>query len=126
MGEKIEKKIRYSLQAQAACSEKLFKKVFSKDYELKCTDIDANENWISFLDFRNFEDYEKNVKKFRPDWLFHLGAFTDLEYCENHEKDTYETNTESVRHAVKISNDLSIPILYISTAGIFDGKKTLR
>ena len=100
-----------------------FQKVFSKDYELKCTDIDANENWISFLDFRNFEDYEKNVKKYRPDWLFHLGAFTDLEYCENHEKDTYETNTESVKHAVKISNDLSIPILYISTAGIFDGKK---
>jgi len=46
-----------------------------------------------------------------------------LEYCELHEEETYATNTESVKHAVKIANNLDIPILYISTAGIFDGKK---
>ena len=48
---------------------------------------------------------------------------TDLEYCELNEEDTYATNTESVKHAVKIANGFNIPILYISTAGIFDGKK---
>ena len=37
---------------------------------------------------------------------------------------TFEsTNTESVKTAVRISNDKNIPLLYISTAGIFDGKK---
>jgi len=100
-----------------------FYEKFRKDFELKCTDIDVNENWLSFLDFRNYELYEKDVKNFQPDFLFHLGAFTDLEYCENHQEDTYITNTESVKHAVKIANELSIPLLYISTAGIFDGKK---
>jgi dTDP-4-dehydrorhamnose reductase len=35
------------------------------------------------------------------------------------------TNTLSVENAVYIANFLNIPLLYISTAGIFDGKKDL-
>ena len=100
-----------------------FYKKFKKDCDLKCTDIDINENWLSYLDFRDEETYRKDVTTFKPDWLFHIGAHTDLEYCELNEEDTYETNTESVKHAVKIAAGLSIPLLYISTAGIFDGKK---
>ena len=96
---------------------------FNDNYELKCTDIDVNEDWLSCLDFRDYEVYWENVAAFQPDWLIHLGAYTDLEYCELHPDDTYETNTKSVEHAVKIANDLRIPILYISTAGIFDGEK---
>jgi len=91
--------------------------------DLKCTDIDVNQEWLSYLDFRDYKTYRNDVNDFSPDWLFHLGAHTDLEYCEMHEKDTYVTNTESVTHAVNIANELSIPLLYISTAGIFDGKK---
>tara|TARA_Y100000590_G_scaffold469350_1_gene656435 strand:- start:486 stop:1388 length:903 start_codon:yes stop_codon:yes gene_type:complete len=102
-----------------------FYKKFNKGYDLKCTDIDINEEWISYLDFRDYDNYSNDVFKFNPNWLFHLGAYTDLEYCEQHEEEAYVTNTESVKHAVKISNDLDIPILYISTAGIFDGKKNV-
>jgi len=100
-----------------------FYRQFNADYELKCTDIDVNEEWLSFLDFRDFESYRKDVLQFRPDYLFHLGAYTDLEYCEVHENETYLTNTLSVENAVYIANELDIPLLYISTAGIFDGKK---
>lgn len=90
---------------------------------LRCTDIDLNDEWLSFLDFRNYNDYKNDVVKFNPDWLFHIGAFTDLEYCELHPTATIKTNTQSVEHAVKIANNLKIPLLYISTAGIFNGKK---
>jgi dTDP-4-dehydrorhamnose reductase len=98
---------------------------FKDQYVLKCTDKDVNENWLSFLDFRDFEQYKQDVKSFKPDYLFHLGAYTDLEYCENNADDTYLTNTISVENAVQIANELNIPILYISTAGIFDGNKDL-
>jgi len=100
-----------------------FHNIFSYDYELKCTDIDVNDTWLEKLDFRNFEDYLKDVDDFKPDYLFHIGAYTDLEYCEANQDDTYNTNTKSVENAVNISNKLDIPIIYISTAGIFDGKK---
>jgi len=102
-----------------------FYKKFNNNYELRCTDIDVNENWLSYLDIRSFTDYRDDVIKFQPEYLFHLGAFTDLEYCELYPKDTYETNTHSVEHGVKIANELNIPILFISTAGIFNGKKNI-
>ena len=41
-------------------------------------------------------------------------AFTDLEYCEQHPDATYTTNTLAVESAAKISNELEIPILYLS------------
>jgi dTDP-4-dehydrorhamnose reductase len=102
-----------------------FYKQFTSGYELKCTDNDVNEKWLSFLDFRNFDEYKKDVLEFNPDFLFHLGAYTDLEFCENNPDDTYLTNTTSVENAVYIANQLDIPMLYISTAGIFDGQKEL-
>lgn len=101
-----------------------FYKIFSSKFKLKCTDIDVNEKWLTYLDFRNYKQYYKDVVNFRADYLFHLGAYTDLEYCERNKKETYETNVKSVENAVAISNLLKIPLIYISTAGIYDGKKT--
>lgn len=98
---------------------------FKNDYEIKCTDKDVNEDWLSFLDFRDFDAYKKDVMNFNPDYLFHLGAYTDLEFCEKNADETYRTNTIAVENAVYIANELNIPLLYISTAGIFDGKKEL-
>ena len=100
-----------------------FYQVFKNDYELKITDIDTNESWISYLDFRDLDEYRKQVNEFKPDYLFHLGAHTSLEYCDTNPEEAYETNTLAVENAVYISNELDIPLLYISTAGIFDGMK---
>jgi dTDP-4-dehydrorhamnose reductase len=100
-----------------------FYKQFSNNYLLKCSDIDVNEKWLSYLDFREEDNYRKDVFEFNPDYLFHIGAYTNLEYCELNEKDTYLTNTKSVEYAVNIANELKIPLLYTSTAGIFDGKQ---
>lgn len=102
-----------------------FYKQFKEEYKLKCTDKDVNADWLSFLDFRDFESYRNDVLDFAPDYLFHLGAYTDLEFCEENVDDTYMTNTLSVEHACQIANELDIPLLYISTAGIFDGEKDL-
>ena len=100
-----------------------FYRQFRTDYELKCSDIDVNEDWLCYLDFRDLEAYRRDVRSFDPDYLFHLGAFTDLEYCELHPDETYVTNTLAVENAVYIANELEIPLHYISTAGIFDGGK---
>ncbi|HAQ19591.1 MAG TPA: NAD(P)-dependent oxidoreductase [Prolixibacteraceae bacterium] len=102
-----------------------FYKQFSADYILKCTDKDVNDDWLSFLDFRDFNAYREDVFNFNADYLFHLGAYTDLEFCEHNPDETYLTNTLGVENAVYLANQLNIPILYISTAGIFDGQKAL-
>ena len=102
-----------------------FYQQFKKDYLIKCTDKDVNDTWLSFLDFRDLDAYRKDVTEFQPDYLFHLGAYTDLEFCEKNADDTYNTNTAAVENAVYLANEMDIPLLYISTAGIFDGAKDL-
>jgi dTDP-4-dehydrorhamnose reductase len=102
-----------------------FHQVFGAAHELRCTDIAVNESWLSYLDFRNFDAYRADVRSFRPDRLFHLGAHTDLEFCEHHVDDAYATNALAVENATRIANELDIPLLYISTAGIFDGRQDL-
>lgn len=92
-----------------------------ENLELKCTDIDVNDTWLSYLDFRDLDSYRRDVRDFKPDALFHLGAHTGLEFCELNVEDAYATNTMAVENAVYIANELDIPLLYISTAGIFDG-----
>src|SRR5665648_592283 len=98
-----------------------FYEEFAGDNDLRCTDIDVNEDWLTHLDFRDYDAYREDVLAFAPDHLFHLGAFTDLEYCETHPDETYATNAMAVENAVYIANELDVPLLYIGTAGIFDG-----
>ncbi len=98
-----------------------FHHVFRDSHEIVCTDKDVNAPWLSFLDFRDREEYARQVLSFKPDYLFHIGAYTSLEYCEDNVDDAYATNTLPVENAVWLANKLDIPLLYISTAGIFDG-----
>jgi len=96
---------------------------FKEKFNIYCSDIDLNEEWLNFLDFRDYEKYFQIVKSFSPDYIFHLGAHTDLEYCEKNPDDTYLTNYFSVENATIIANKFDIPLVFISTAGVFDGKK---
>jgi len=100
-----------------------FHEEFSIHADVRCTDIDVNEEWLSPLDIRDLARYREDVASFSPDYLFHLGAYTDLEYCETHAEDAYATNATAVENAVYIANELNVPLLYISTAGIFDGQQ---
>lgn len=102
-----------------------FYHAFKDDYILKCTDKDVNENWLTELNFSDTKEYKRQVEEFQPDFLFHIGANTSLEYCEENVDETYLYNTLSVENAVTIANSMNIPLLYISTAGIFDGNKEL-
>ena len=57
-----------------------FNEVFSSENNIRCTDIDVNADWLEYLDFRKYDKYKEDVDAFRPDYLFHLGAYTNLEY----------------------------------------------
>ena len=92
-------------------------------YNIKYTDIDVNDKWLTYCDVRLLDCYRKDVAYFRPGVLIHLAALTDLEYCEDNPSEAYNTNTIGVENAVYIANELQIPLVYISTAGIFDGQK---
>ncbi len=96
----------------------------SKKYKnVLATDIDLNEPWLSALDVRDINAVEKIFETFKPTIVFHLAALTDLEYCELHHKDTWATNALGVENIALSAKAYDALMVYISTAGIFDGKK---
>lgn len=102
-----------------------FKRTQREGDEIRYSDKDQNAPWLELLDFRDFDAYRAEVAAFEPDVLVHLGAHTSLEYCEDNADDAYVTNTLAVENAITIANERDIPLVYISTAGIFNGEKDL-
>lgn len=100
-------------------------KVFAEAHHVECSDIDLNAEWLSHCDVRDFAGYEAAVARAAPDVLIHLAAHTNLEYCEQNPDDAFSTNTLAVEYAATIANARGVPLVYISTAGVFDGGKSL-
>jgi dTDP-4-dehydrorhamnose reductase len=95
--------------------------LLSKTYDVTATDIDLNEPWLQRLDVRNIWEFEAYFKSNRFTKIFHLAALTDLEYCESHQKNAWATNTLGVENAAIMAKKYDAELVYISTAGIFDG-----
>jgi dTDP-4-dehydrorhamnose reductase len=60
-----------------------------------------------------------------PDLIIHTAAETDHHKAEFNPANTYLVNHTGTQNMVELARFLSIPIVYISTGGVFDGKKDL-
>jgi len=96
---------------------------FSKKCTVLATDIDINESWLVYCDVRNLNSILKLALDFKPNLIINLAALTDLEYCEKNEEDSWLTNSLGQENICLVAKRLDIPVVYISSAGIFDGKK---
>lgn len=87
------------------------------------TDIDVNSPFLTYADIRDYSKIRSTIKDFKPNIIFHLGALTDLEYCELNPQEAWDTNALGTDNIALICKELHIPMLYICTAGIFDGEQ---
>ncbi len=97
--------------------------VFKGQCEVHASDIDVNTPWLDRLDVSNAKDVDIYLQKVKPNYIVHLAAWTDMEYCELHPEGAYATNTGGVENVARYAREHNIPLLYISTAGVFDGEK---
>ncbi len=100
-----------------------FYKAMSGNYQFFATDIDLNDQFLSYADVRDKELLNKQINEFKPDLVVNLAALTDLEYCEQHEREAYEVNALGCKNVVEICAEKNLPVVHISTAGIFDGTR---
>lgn len=91
--------------------------------QVYATDIDLNEPWLTYLDVMDHLSVNKFLTQIKPNYIIHLAALTDMEYCETHPQEAYTTNAGGVENVISYARSSSATFLYISTAGIFDGKK---
>lgn len=92
------------------------------DYSVLPTDIRFIDGDMKHLDVRDFEEMFRTAQDFKPNILFHLAAETDLEVCETDKEYAYQENFIGTQNAVSVCKRMGIPLVYISTVGVFDGK----
>lgn len=93
------------------------------EHGVLATDINHVGGRIQHLDVRDLESMGSTAKKYKPDLLMHLAAETDLEVCETRVDYAYSENYVGTQNACVVSRELDVPLVYISTAGVFDGLK---
>ena len=86
-------------------------------------DINGAEEGIELCDIRDFISLNVIAKRFNPDIVYHLAAETDLEKCERDPANAEETNIVGTEHIATICKRNNIPLVHISTASIFDGRR---
>lgn len=97
---------------------------FAKRYgTVVATDKDLTEPWLKQLDVRDTAALRRAFETVRPSLVLHLAACTDLEFCEVHPGVARDTNATATQSVAALCEETGATLVYISTAGIFDGKK---
>jgi len=87
------------------------------------TDKRVTEDWLHQLDVRDDSALQQIFKDYRPNLVLHLAAETDLEYCETHPDIAEDTNARATKTIAKLCQAHNSTLVYISTAGVFNGRK---
>ena len=98
--------------------------------ELKCNgyqahsfDIHKRLADIQLLDITDYVQVLNAAQAVKPDYIFHLGAETDVDRCERDPDHAYKVNIIGTENVALVCQKLGIKLLYISTAGVFYGDK---
>jgi len=95
----------------------------SKGVQFVATDIDLSLPGTELLDVRDFAAVEGAVSRLKPSLAIHLAAETDVERCETDPSHAYLTNTIGTQNVAVSCNRHGVPLVYVSTAGVFNGTK---
>ena len=92
------------------------------DYEVVRTDINTAEG-AQHMDVRDTSQVASTVNTERPGLVIHLAAETDVDRCEIDIDHAYRTNALGTCNVALACQREDIPMVYVSTAGVFDGTK---
>lgn len=75
------------------------------------------------LDVVNIHNVRSIISDLHPDYIIHLAALTNVDYCQSHKEEAIRINYLGTANVAFIASEFNIPLGYISTAAVFDGKK---
>lgn len=91
------------------------RRVFS-DVELVCLTYET-------LDITKLDPVMKRLREIRPDFVINAAAFTDVDRCESEPDLAYLVNGIGARNIAMACEQISCPVVQISTDYVFDGTK---
>lgn len=100
-------------------------------HDMVPTDIDLSNGQpygpegpsLSRLDVRERDAVRTAMAEVRPDLVLHLAAETSLEVCDDDPDHAFLTNTVATKYLALECRRRSLPMVLVSTAGVFDGTK---
>ena len=87
------------------------------------------EGWLfwatnsKIFDITNTKMVNEIINKVSLDFIIHLAAYTNIDLAETHKQEAFKVNHIGTKNLAKIAKKLDVPILYVSTDNVFDGKK---
>ena len=60
-----------------------------------------------------------------PDWVIHCAALTNVDWCEQHRRQTRQLHVEATRHLSMAAGQHGIRLAYISTDAVYGGKRDI-
>jgi dTDP-4-dehydrorhamnose reductase len=78
---------------------------------------------IEEMDVRDFDLTRRTLEEFRPDWVLHLAALTDVDGCEREPEQSFLTNTLGTQNVALACQASGAGMVYLSSLSVFDGAK---
>jgi dTDP-4-dehydrorhamnose reductase len=78
------------------------------------------------LDITKPEQVESFIKKTNPKAIIHLAAETNVDLCEDNPDMAYKIQTIGTYNTASVCRDFNITMVYVSTGGVFEGKRGKR
>ena len=75
------------------------------------------------LDITDLKKVLNVCRIYNPEAIIHLAAETDVDKCERNPKYAYFVNSIGTYNMALAAKELGVKLIYISTAGVFDGAK---
>ena len=94
----------------------------SKKHDVLGFDLSEGKETIK-CDITDRDTFLKLAKDTKPDLIIHTAAWTDVDGCEKDPDKAYKINRDGTENAALLSEELNVPLIYISTDFVFDGEK---
>lgn len=75
------------------------------------------------LDITDFQQAEKVLNKYNPNFVIHCAAYTNVDGAEDDFQTAHKVNAIGTENIARLCAEKNIILVYISTDYVFDGKK---
>ncbi len=94
-----------------------------QNHEVLAYSLNPRLSHIQKLDITDKDSVCNEIKKTRPDFVFHLAAETNVDRCQREPEHAFRVNTSGTENVALACRECDIPMLYISTSAVFYGDK---
>lgn len=77
---------------------------------------------VESVDITNFSEVVSSFRRWRPDWVIHTAALSDVDACEKDPALAAKVNTLGSEHVAKACQETGAALLAVSTDYVFDGE----